>query len=147
MSAQVETSVLRLTLPARAEHLMFTRLVLTGLSRSVEIEPEILADLKLAVSEACSYLIRTGVPEGGRLAISYQLSEEEIGVEVGLDKAGDFEPAAADREEGDEDDLGLAIIHALADEVEMGADNAGRVTRLSFRKRLVPAAAQEPGAA
>jgi serine/threonine-protein kinase RsbW len=141
MSAEVDTSVLRLTLPARPEHLMFTRLVLTGLSRTVEIEAEALADLKLAVSEACSYLIRSGVPEGGRLAISYQLSEEEIGVAVAVEETQVVDLAAAESVEGDEDDLGLAIIHALADEVEIGADPAGRVAQLTFRKRLVAAPA------
>jgi len=136
MSAQVETSVLRLTLPARPEYLMFTRLVLTGLSRTIEIDPEALADLKLAVSEACSYSIRAGAPEEARLEIDYALRGDEIAVTVSVEDADgvvDAETGGGDAEF--EDDLGLVIIEALVDELEIDRVDGG-VERISFRKRL-----------
>jgi serine/threonine-protein kinase RsbW len=135
MSAQVETSVLRLTLPARPEYLMFTRLVLTGLSQSVDIDRETLADLKLAVSEACSYSIRTGAPAEGRLAIAYELAQNFMAVSVEVERGeGKPEPAPA---EDDGDDLGLVVIEAIVDslEIERGAEG---IERISFRKRLEP---------
>jgi anti-sigma regulatory factor (Ser/Thr protein kinase) len=135
MSTQVGTSRLRLTLPARPEYLMFTRLALTGLSTAVEIEEEALADLKLAVSEACSYAIRSCTTEEAELEVSYELSETEIGVVVQLqDCAGPAgEPAAATP---DEDDLGLAVMNAVVEDVDIVAGHDGRIERLSFRKPL-----------
>lgn len=136
MSAQVETSVLRLTVPARPEYLMFTRLVLTGLSQSVDIDREALADLKLAVSEACSYSIRTGAPAAGRLAISYELARDFMAVSVEIERDGtEAGPVAAAEEDGD--DLGLVVIEAIVDalEIERGAEG---IERISFRKRLEP---------
>jgi serine/threonine-protein kinase RsbW len=135
MSAQVETGMLRLTLPARAEYLMFTRLVLTGLSRTVEIDPEALADLKLAVSEACSYSIRTGAPEEARLEIAYGLTGESIAVTVRVEGAAALPMEAGDEGDRVEDDLGLVIIEALVNELEIGRED-GLVRQISFRKRL-----------
>jgi serine/threonine-protein kinase RsbW len=135
MSTPVETSVLRLTLPARPEYLMFTRLVLTGLSRSVDIDPEALADLKLAVSEACSYSIRAGAA-GGRLEIAYELAVDSMGVAVEVEGGGG-EPQPAAMGEEVEDDLGLIIIEAIVDELEIVRGDGG-IERISFRKRLEP---------
>lgn len=140
MSAQVETSTLRLALPARPEYLMFTRLVLTGLSRSVDIDPEALADLKLAVSEACSYSLRTGASEDARLEVAYALAADELAVTVSVEGGPGEEDEPARREAAEEqpeieDDLGLVIIEALVDELEI--ERAGeRVERISFRKRF-----------
>lgn len=134
MRVQAGTSELKLRLPARAEYLMFSRLVLTGLSRAIEIDSETLADLKLAVSEACSYAIRSRGEAEGTLAIRYELREDDVAVDV------EAEPATTspvhDDESLAEGDLGVAIIRALVDrlEVEHGAD--GQVARISFTKRL-----------
>jgi serine/threonine-protein kinase RsbW len=140
MSEAADTSVVRLTLPARAEFLMFTRLVLTGLSRSVEIDPETLSDLKLAVSEACSYLIRGGLDGGQTLAVRYELAEDAISVEVTTET--ELEPAApVPLADASEDDLGLAIIEALTEDLDLKQSGDGRVERLFFRKSLEPSAA------
>jgi serine/threonine-protein kinase RsbW len=138
MSAQVETSVLRLTLPARPEYLMFTRLVLTGLSRSIEIDPETLADLKLAVSEACSYLIRAGASAQGQLEIAYELTGDSMAVTVKVEGNGEEARRVTAVEEVD-DDLGLVIIEAVVDELEIDLSNMGG-ERISFRKQLEPQA-------
>jgi serine/threonine-protein kinase RsbW len=44
--------VVRLTFPAKPDYLLLARLALSGLTRSVPVSEEALADLKLAVTEA-----------------------------------------------------------------------------------------------
>ena len=51
-------SELRLSIPAKPEYVVFSRLVLTGLARTTEIDEETLGDLKVAVTEACSRSVR-----------------------------------------------------------------------------------------
>jgi len=134
MSVQAETSELLLKLPARAEYLMFSRLVLTGLSRAIEIDAEALADLKLAVSEACSYAIRSGGEGEGTIAIRYELREDEVAVDVEAELTSTG--LAAGDEVMEEGDLGLAIIRALVEELEVEQAGDGQVSRISFRKSL-----------
>ena len=54
--------VVRLTFPAKAEYLLLARLTLSGLARELPIEEELLADLKLAVTEACGNVVRHAYP-------------------------------------------------------------------------------------
>ena len=57
--------VVRLTFPAKAEYLLLARLALSGLARELPLEEELLADLKLAVTEACGNAVRHAYPDGG----------------------------------------------------------------------------------
>ena len=132
MSETTDASTVRLRLPARAEYLIFTRLVLTGLSRTIEIDTETLSDLKLAVSEACSYVIRADTAD--TLAIRYELGDDAISVEV----TPEPEPPTGQVADQTESDLGLAIIEALTDELDLQQAEDGRIERLFFRKRLEP---------
>ena len=132
MSVSADTSVISLRLPALPEYLMFSRLVLTGLSRAMEIDAETLADLKLAVSEACSYAIRSGEGDG-TISVRYELRPDRVLVDVESDLASGA-PGAED--ELGEDDLGLAIIRALVDELEVEEGPDGPVSRISFGKTL-----------
>ena len=134
MSVQAGTSELLLKLPARAEYLMFSRLVLTGLSRAIEIDPEALADLKLAVSEACSYAIRSSGEGEGTIAVRYELREDAVAVDVEAELSSTG-PAVGEEVMG-EGDLGLAIIRAVVDELEVEQAGDGQVSRISFRKSL-----------
>ena len=134
MKVEAETSQLILRLPARPEYLMFSRLVLTGLSRAVEIDPETLADLKVAVSEACSYAIRTGGGSEGTIAVCYELRPNEVAVEVEAELVGRESPP--DEESLGEGDLGLAIIRALVDQLEVEHEPDGQVSRFSFSKSV-----------
>jgi serine/threonine-protein kinase RsbW len=134
VSVRAETSELRLKLPARPEYLMFSRLVLTGLSRAIEIDAETLADLKLAVSEACSYAIRSGGEGNGTIAVRYELRRDAVAVDVEAElMAGG---TGADDESLGEGDLGLAIIRALVDQLEVEQGPDGQVSRISFSKGL-----------
>jgi serine/threonine-protein kinase RsbW len=129
----------RLTIPARPEYITLCRLALTGLSRLAPLSEELLADLKLALTEACSNSVRHayGEGEGGVVQIVYELLPDRLVIEV-TDEGGGFDPAAAASEADDlsEGGLGIAIIRAIADEVEIGARANGTGSRLRFEKAL-----------
>jgi serine/threonine-protein kinase RsbW len=129
--------VVRLTIPARAEYITLCRLALTGLSRLRPLSDETLADLKLAITEACSNSVRHAYPsEDGHVEITYTLTGEALEVEV-CDEGAGFEPGAPAERADDlsEGGLGIAIIRSIADELEIGP-RAGGGSRLRFVKNL-----------
>ncbi|MDP8910856.1 MAG: ATP-binding protein [Actinomycetota bacterium] len=131
---------MRLTIPAKPEYITLCRLALTGLARLQRFSDETLSDLKLALTEACSNSVRHGYRDGkdGTVDILYELHADRLVIEVADDGDG-F--AAADGEVGEpgqltEGGLGIAIIRAVADDVEIGEREPGRGSRLRFVKRL-----------
>jgi len=130
--------IVALTVPARAEFIALGRLALTGLARTRALSAEMVADLKLALTEACSNSVRHAYDEGreGVVEILYELSDDRIAIQVTDDGSG-FDPQTLERaqEELDEGGLGIAIIRALTDELEIGARPEGG-SRLRFTKYL-----------
>ena len=135
-----ESRTVRLTIPAKPEYITLSRLALSGLSRVRPFADETLADLKLALTEACSNSVRHAYDgDGGHVSISFELRDDRLIIEVADDGTG-FEPEAADKN-GDEAELsegglGIAIIRSIADEVEIGGGVNGRGSRLRFVKLL-----------
>ena len=138
-SASGDAVTVRLTIPARAEYITLCRLALTGIGRLRELSDELLADLKLALTEAASNSVRHayGDKDVGVVDISYQLFSDRLVIEV-TDEGEGFDPAAAtgNAAELSEGGLGIAIIRAIADEVEIGAQPGGKGSRLRFEKAL-----------
>ena len=131
----------RLTIPARAEYITLCRLALTGIARLRELSDELVADLKLALTEAASNSVRHAYGETrdvGVVEIAYELHSDRLVIEVTDDGEG-FDPAAAEDHRGElsEGGLGIAIIRAIADEVEIGAQPGGKGLRLRFAKALI----------
>jgi serine/threonine-protein kinase RsbW len=146
MAAAPDTHAVRLTIPAKAEYITLGRLALTGIARlrSEPLSQEVLGDLKLALTEACTNSVRHAYAGGeGVVEIVYELHPDRLVVEV-VDEGEGFDPPAdgSERIDGDEDrdlsegGLGIAIIQALADEFEVGARPQGGGSRLRFVKRL-----------
>ena len=137
--ASGDAVTVRLTIPARAEYITLCRLALTGIARLRELSDELLADLKLALTEAASNSVRHayGDKDAGVVDISYQLFSDRLVIEV-TDEGEGFDPAEAegDAAELSEGGLGIAIIRAIADEVEFGARPGGKGSRLRFEKAL-----------
>ncbi len=129
----------RLTIPAKAEYITLCRLALSGLSTLRELPDETLADLKLALTEACSNSIRHAYDTGahGSVEVRYELTDDKLAVEVTDDGDG-FDPAAMRAPSGelDEGGLGIAIIRALVDELDIGPRSDGPGSRLRFTKYL-----------
>jgi len=129
----------RLTIPAKPEYITLGRLALTGLSRVRELPQETVADLKLALTEACSNSVRHAYPDrDGVVEIMYDLRPDRLVIEVADDGEG-FEPGERVPDEEDElseGGLGIAIIRAVADELEIETGTGGRGSRLRFVKLL-----------
>jgi serine/threonine-protein kinase RsbW len=130
----------RLRIPAKPEYITLCRLALTGISRLRPLADETLADLKLALTEACSNSVRHAYANGdGSVDIRYELHPDRLVIEVADDGTG-FEPAESNRgaagDELAEGGLGIAIIRSIADDVEIGAGEDGRGSRLRFVKVL-----------
>ena len=133
-------ATVRLTIPARAEYITLCRLALTGIARVRDLPDEVLADLKLALTEAASNSVRhaySGDDDTGVVEISYELRADRLVIEV-TDEGEGFDPLEAEgpADELSEGGLGIAIIRAIADEVEIGSRADGRGSRLRFIKTL-----------
>ena len=137
MSAE-EHSV-RLTIPAKAEYITLGRLALTAIAGVRPVSDEALHDLKLALTEACTNSVKHAYGEdgAGSVDIVYELLADRLAVEVG-DAGSGFDPdadhAGAD-DDLEEGGLGIEIIRALTDEVEIG-EREGGGSRLRFVKLL-----------
>jgi serine/threonine-protein kinase RsbW len=133
---------IRLTIPAKPEYITLGRLALTGIARlrAEPLSPEVLGDLKLALTEACTNSVRHAYGEGtGLVDIVYELHSDRLVVEVS-DSGEGFEaragrPGSAPVGELAEGGLGIAIIEALSDELEIGEGDGGG-SRLRFVKHL-----------
>ena len=128
---------IRLTIPAKPEYITLGRLALTGIARlrSEPLPQEVLGDLKLALTEACTNSVRHAYDGGeGTVEILYELHEDRLVVEVS-DEGEGFEPpsdpsAALQSDElSEEGGLGIAIIEALADEFEIRERERGSALR------------------
>ena len=131
----------RLTIPARAEYITLGRLALTAIAGVRPLSDETLHDLKLALTEACTNSVKHAYGEdGGSIDIVYELLSDRLAVEVG-DAGASFEPNGGRRGGAGEDELleegglGIEIIRALTDEVEI-AEREGGGSRLRFVKLL-----------
>jgi serine/threonine-protein kinase RsbW len=134
MSLGTDRGVVALSIPAKAEYIALCRLALAGLAHVRALEPEMLADVKVALTEACSNSIRHAYAEGrsGAVDIRYELNGEKLSVEVADEGRGfDLDARSGD---GDEGGLGIAIIRALTDELAIESHENG--SRLRFVKYL-----------
>jgi serine/threonine-protein kinase RsbW len=129
----------RLTIPARPEYITLGRLALTAIAGVRAVSDEALHDLKLALTEACTNSVKHAYAEGGEgiVDIVYELQPDRLAVEVGDAGAG-FELQDAEGGNGDElseGGLGIEIIRAVTDEVEIEPREGGG-SRLRFVKFL-----------
>jgi serine/threonine-protein kinase RsbW len=129
--------MVRLTIPARPEYITLGRLALTGISRLRPFPEEVLADLKLALTEAASNSVRHAYgEEGGVVEIVYELHRDRLEIEVADDGSGFELTEGAPPESLTEGGLGIAIIRAIADDLQIGPRPDGTGSSLRFIKTL-----------
>ena len=117
---------------------MLGRLALTSFSRLRPFSDEELSDLKLALTEACTNSVRHAYHDAaGVVEILYELHPDRLVVEVSDTGEGFVPPADRDTDpdELSEGGLGLEIIKAVSDELEIEEPSGGG-SRLRFVKLL-----------
>ena len=123
-----------LTFPAKADYLLLARLTLSGLARHLPVDDEMLADLKLAVTEACGNAVRHAYEnERGAVGVLFAVKDGRMEMIVedqggGIAEPSPSEPPTAPLEGG----MGMSIIRAIVDELDIhaGADGRGTVVRM-----------------
>lgn len=132
----------KLTFPGKADYLLLGRLALAGLARTFPLEPEALADLKLAVTEACGNAVRHAYANGeGEVTVEFTVGDGRLEIVVGDQGAGLAKSTAGDWTMPDhlESGMGMAIIREIVDELEVAEGTDGHGTRVRMTKYLAEA--------
>src|SRR3954454_2689372 len=79
-----ETTDVKLTGPARPENVSVIRHILSTVAEALPLPDELIEDLRLAVTEACTNVVRHAYPAGrsGPVEISIRPEEERVNVVV-----------------------------------------------------------------
>ncbi|MBB0247324.1 ATP-binding protein [Streptomyces alkaliphilus] len=128
-------ATVELRFSASPEHVRTARLVAAAVARRAGVEESALDELRLAVGEACSRAVGLHTTLGltGPVRVSLTEGEKSFAIEVGDDAPGpSVSTASGDGAGGDGDELGLAVISALVDEVEVTGDDRGGLIRMSW---------------
>jgi serine/threonine-protein kinase RsbW len=125
----------RLELISRPEAPALVRAALAGVGEPLEFDPELLDDLKTAVSEACNNVVLHAYPaEPGPLVVGLAIDPDAIRVVVRDQGTGFGRVTTSEDRMG----VGLPVISALADRAEfISAYEGGTEVRMEFAGRRV----------
>jgi serine/threonine-protein kinase RsbW len=135
----------KIDIPAKAEYVVLGRLALAGVLRTGGFSEDAVADLKLALTEACSNSVRHAYDhDDGQVHLGFTMYDDRIMIEIRDEGAGFHE---------DDDDcpecqgltgiplteggMGISIIRAVVDEFDLRqADGGGTVLVLTKMRDL-----------
>jgi serine/threonine-protein kinase RsbW len=131
MEASAADRTVWLTIPAKPDYVVLARLALSAVCRLAPLELEAAADLKLAITEAASFLMggdrRAAAREDGEapaMSFRFDLGDDAIVVEV----SGAEQPTISEEER----ELSRAIIGATADECQYSGGTMVLTKRLGL---------------
>ena len=129
-SDPVASPDLVLTLPARAENVAVVRHAFGGLGDALDIDDQVLADVKLAVTEACTNVVVHAYPDGeGPMEIAASIRDGRLAIAVRDDGRG-----MLPRPDSPGLGLGLPLIATLSETLELGRGSDDRTeVRMTFR--------------
>lgn len=124
-----QSSGVHLSLPARPENVAVVRHVMGAFADALDLPEKTLADIRLAVTEACTNVVRHAYgEEGGRMDVEVHPRPERLEIVV-ADSGRGIAPSTDRGGPG----LGLAMIGQLADRVQVDRTvHAGSRVAMSF---------------
>ncbi len=134
-----------LTIPAKAEYLHIVRLTLFGIASKVGFSFEQIEDMKVAVAEACNNVILHAYEdtEPGILEIQFEFDETALSIHIkdegtsfDYDKMLSKSSTLHDKtlQEANVGGLGIFMMHALMDKVQVISKNGTEVLLTKFLK-------------
>ncbi|MET9529682.1 MULTISPECIES: ATP-binding protein [unclassified Streptomyces] len=145
-------ATVELRFSAQPEHVRTARLVAAAVARRAGVDEAVLDEVRLAVGEACSRAVGLHRGNGISAPVRVVLIEEEksfsieVGDEVpstgggaasadsgvlGAPAVGGADPSLDGSADGD-DEMGLAVISGLVDDVEVTSGESGGVIRMTW---------------
>ncbi|MFH8608877.1 ATP-binding protein [Streptomyces sp. NPDC018029] len=140
-------ATVELRFSALPEHVRTARLVAAAVARRAGVDEAVLDEVRLAVGEACTRAVGLHQSSGVDAPVRVALIEDEkqFSIEVG-DEApraapGGRAPGAGlgdgdDTEPEGEDEMGLAVISGLVDDVEVTSGESGGLIRMRWPTAL-----------
>lgn len=131
---------MQLRIPPMPEYVSTARLFIGEAARHFGVTEETVADLKVAISEACTGAIQVQTGEGIEDQISIGVGSTEQGVLVEVTSAAGYAPKVADEwdpatpTELFQKVLGVGVIHALFPGVEFIENPTGLTVRLALTR-------------
>jgi anti-sigma regulatory factor (Ser/Thr protein kinase) len=124
---------LRLTMPARPEGVAVVRQALAGMADALDFDPTVLADMKMAVSEACTnVVVHAYGGDTGVLEVDMRADHAGLTIHV-RDHGTGIQPRATRTPDVPALGLGLPLIAALSDAFELrGSAGHGTEVRMTF---------------
>lgn len=130
MSTAVPPEVL-LVMPARPEGVGVVRQALAGVADALDFDASVLADMKMAVTEACTNVVVHAYDDEGMLEVEMLAGEDGLTIVV-RDHGTGIQPRPA-RSGAPALGLGLPLIAALSDAFELrGSAGMGTEVRMTF---------------
>lgn len=133
---------------AQPEHVRTARLVAAAVARRAGVDEAVLDEVRLAVGEACSRAVGLHRSHDITAPVTVVLTEEEkaFSIEVGdgvpgpgsdpslsgAPRSGSVASGGPDTEADIEDEMGLAVISGLVDDVEVRSGVDGGVIRMTW---------------
>jgi serine/threonine-protein kinase RsbW len=129
---------IELSVPAHPENIALVRHVLGAIGACLQLAPELLEDMRLAVTEACTNVVRHAYEDSrGTIELFISPTENSLRVVV-ADRGRGMGPSPDTRGPG----LGLPLIAAIADSLQIDqVAGAGSRVAMSFARRRDEAAA------
>jgi serine/threonine-protein kinase RsbW len=121
-----------LTMPARPEGVGVVRQALAGMADALDFDASVLADMKMAVTEACTNVVVHAYEESAGI-LEVEMLADEAGLTIVVrDHGSGIQPRPA-RSEPPALGLGLPLIAALSDSFELrGSAGQGTEVRMTF---------------
>lgn len=121
----------RLVLPALPANVALVRQALAGLTDELRVDPTRAADMKIALTEACTnVVVHAYADEPGPLEVTMGIEHGRLVLSV-RDRGGGLHPLPG-RDEGSPLGFGLALIASLSDELGLVGGRHGTEVRIAF---------------